>query len=359
MIVAGACGIAAGTPLAILERSAGRRAREPSSGVASTSSVSVGWTRSCSTRRGRSRSASPASRRSRRSGIGIRRGCSRPRPPPSCDPSTRLPEPSWRLLARGASSRESPRAFLLHAGRGVEASAGRRVGAGRQPADHRGSRNRDPRHAPRAAAVKGAHGFRLPGGACIGAIRIEYRVRPEARRAVDAMQAMAIRTILMTGDAAPPPRLSRRSWRRGGRSRAASRLQASPRRRARRGGPRRGHGGDGVNDVPALMEATSVWPWARAPTSRRRARTSSSRATISRSSPVRSRSRAHAPHHPRNFVATLGVDAVGIGLAAVCVLSPLPAAFVHVASELAFILNSACPLPSRSRARPAGESRPR
>jgi Cd2+/Zn2+-exporting ATPase/Cu+-exporting ATPase len=32
---------------------------------------------------------------------------------------------------------------------------------------------------------------------------------------------------------------------------------------------------------------------------------------------------------------------VGIGLAAVGVLNPLLAAFVHVASELAFILNSA------------------
>jgi cation transport ATPase len=51
-----------------------------------------------------------------------------------------------------------------------------------------------------------------------------------------------------------------------------------------------------------------------------------------------------------NFVGTIGVDAVGIGLAAFGLLNPLLAAFIHVASELTFILNSARLLPSRSRA---------
>jgi Cd2+/Zn2+-exporting ATPase/Cu+-exporting ATPase len=47
----------------------------------------------------------------------------------------------------------------------------------------------------------------------------------------------------------------------------------------------------------------------------------------------------------QNFVGTLAVDALGIGLAAVGLLGPLLAAFIHVASELAFILNSARLLP--------------
>jgi cation transport ATPase len=42
-----------------------------------------------------------------------------------------------------------------------------------------------------------------------------------------------------------------------------------------------------------------------------------------------------------NFAGTIGVDALGIGLAAVGLLNPLLAAFIHVSSELAFILNSA------------------
>jgi len=49
----------------------------------------------------------------------------------------------------------------------------------------------------------------------------------------------------------------------------------------------------------------------------------------------------------QNFAGTLAVDGLGILLAAVGVLSPLVAAFIHVASELAFLLNSTRLLPSR------------
>lgn len=43
---------------------------------------------------------------------------------------------------------------------------------------------------------------------------------------------------------------------------------------------------------------------------------------------------------PQNFYGTLIVDALGIALAAVVVINPLLAAFIHVSSELTFILNS-------------------
>jgi heavy metal translocating P-type ATPase len=49
-----------------------------------------------------------------------------------------------------------------------------------------------------------------------------------------------------------------------------------------------------------------------------------------------------------NFAGTLMVDAAGMGLAAFGLLSPIFAAFVHVSSELFFILNSARLLPLRS-----------
>ena len=42
----------------------------------------------------------------------------------------------------------------------------------------------------------------------------------------------------------------------------------------------------------------------------------------------------------QNFWGTLLVDSVGIALAAAGLLNPLLAAFIHVSSELAFILNS-------------------
>jgi cation transport ATPase len=48
----------------------------------------------------------------------------------------------------------------------------------------------------------------------------------------------------------------------------------------------------------------------------------------------------------QNFTGTLAVDGLGVVLAAFGYLTPLFAAFIHVTSELAFILNSARLLPS-------------
>ena len=50
-----------------------------------------------------------------------------------------------------------------------------------------------------------------------------------------------------------------------------------------------------------------------------------------------------------NFAGTLLVDSIGMGLAAFGMLNPLFAAFIHVSSELAFILNSARLLPTASK----------
>jgi Cd2+/Zn2+-exporting ATPase/Cu+-exporting ATPase len=46
-----------------------------------------------------------------------------------------------------------------------------------------------------------------------------------------------------------------------------------------------------------------------------------------------------------NFIGTVVVDLTGIALASAGLLNPLLAAFIHVASEMAFILNSARLLP--------------
>jgi cation transport ATPase len=52
----------------------------------------------------------------------------------------------------------------------------------------------------------------------------------------------------------------------------------------------------------------------------------------------------------QNFVGTLVVDSIGVGLAAFGFLNPLLAAFIHVSSEMTFILNSARLLPPVSTA---------
>jgi P-type E1-E2 ATPase len=51
----------------------------------------------------------------------------------------------------------------------------------------------------------------------------------------------------------------------------------------------------------------------------------------------------------QNFVGTLVVDSIGVGMAAFGFLNPLLAAFIHVTSELAFILNSTRLLPRGSK----------
>ncbi len=58
----------------------------------------------------------------------------------------------------------------------------------------------------------------------------------------------------------------------------------------------------------------------------------------------------------QNFAGTLAIDALGIGLAAVGLLNPLLAAFIHVTSELTFILNSARLLPRKAKARPPAKA---
>ncbi len=52
-----------------------------------------------------------------------------------------------------------------------------------------------------------------------------------------------------------------------------------------------------------------------------------------------------------NFAGTIGVNMIGIALASVGLLNPPLAAFVHVTSELVFILNSARPPPRTQQER--------
>jgi P-type Cu+ transporter len=60
----------------------------------------------------------------------------------------------------------------------------------------------------------------------------------------------------------------------------------------------------------------------------------------------------------QNFVGTLVVDSIGVGMAAFGFLHPLLAAFIHVSSELIFILNSARLVLPTSLAQALGASSP-
>ena len=187
------------------------------------------------------------------------------------------------------------------------------------------------------------------GGALLGAIEIADRIRPEARSAVAAIHGMGARTVLLTGDARAVAESVAAEL---GIAEVAADLLPEDKRAyiQRLAGAHRivAMVGDGINDAPALIEAqvgvamgsgTDV------------ARESADVVLLGNDLAKFAETLAIARRTRRiiwvNFAGTIGVDTLGIALAAAGLLNPLLAAFIHVASELTFILNSARLLPAR------------
>jgi heavy metal translocating P-type ATPase len=189
-------------------------------------------------------------------------------------------------------------------------------------------------------------------GKLLGAIVIADQIRPEASRAIKAIHALGIKTVLLTGDAQAVAQVIAKEL--GIREVAADLLPEDKRIRVKElvsGGRTVVMVGDGINDAPALIEAhVGVAMGSGTDVARESADVVLLGNDLLKFAETLIIARRTRRIIWANFVGTIGVDALGIGLAAFGLLNPLLAAFIHVASELTFILNSARLLPARSSA---------
>ncbi len=183
-----------------------------------------------------------------------------------------------------------------------------------------------------------------------GVIAIADTVRPEARKAIDNLVGMGLRAILVTGDSKavaadvarqlgivevaaevlPEEKLAR-----------VTSLVKDERRTV-------AVVGDGVNDAPALVAASvGVAMGSGTDVARESADIVLLGNDLLRFAETVCIARRVRRVIWQNFAGTLAVDAAGMVLAGFGLLNPLMAAFIHVASEMTFILNSARLLPRR------------
>jgi Cd2+/Zn2+-exporting ATPase/Cu+-exporting ATPase len=208
---------------------------------------------------------------------------------------------------------------------------------------------------PTPASAAGPASEMLVGrnGRLLGSLHIEDALRPEAVRAVAALRGMGLRAVLLTGDTEA---IAQAVGKRLGLDEVHAELLPEEKvakvKALRAAGRRVAMVGDGINDAPALTEANVGVAMGSGTDVARE----SADVVLLGNDLLKFVATLQVARRCRriiwfNFAGTLFVDSVGMGLAAFGVLNPLFAAFIHVSSELAFILNSARLLPAVSRRR--------
>jgi Cd2+/Zn2+-exporting ATPase/Cu+-exporting ATPase len=203
-----------------------------------------------------------------------------------------------------------------------------------------------------AANPSGQHSgseiFVARDGRLLGRIIVEDTIRPEAKRAIDDLRKLGIRTVLLTGDA---PEIAQRVAEELGIDAFEAQLLPEDKlnRVQRLVSSRRvvAMVGDGINDAPALAAASvGVAMGSGTEVAREKADIvllGNDLAKFAETCRVAQRTRAIIWF---NFVGTVLVDVTGIAMAFAGWIGPFEAAAIHTASELAFILNSARLLPN-------------
>jgi len=352
VIVAGACGIAAGTPLAILG-AIGRAARQGAivkgglylEVLASIDTVVLDKTGTVTFGMPSVRAVFPAPGVSEEDVVRAAAVAERRSEHP-------LGKAVLAWAAEHGLPHVEPERFTYTPGKGVAANLfGERFLAGSE------SLLADYGISPAAVSGRRPDGaspvFIARGEHLLGVIEVADTIRPEAAEAVRALRAMGIRTILLTGDASQVAQSVAREL---SVDEVAAGLLPDQKRewieRLVRQERKVAMVGDGVNDAPALAAATVGVAMGSGTDVARE----SADIVLLGNDLVKFVDTVRIARRTRqiilqNFAGTLAVDAVGMGLAAFGLLNPLLAAFIHVSSELTFILNSTRLLPG-SRTRP-------
>ena len=188
-------------------------------------------------------------------------------------------------------------------------------------------------------------------GQLLGALHLADVLRPEARQAVADLKALGLRTMLLTGDGAA---IAASVGQELGVDDVVAEVLPEQKlervRQLRAEGHRIAMVGDGINDAPALAEAdVGIAMGGGTEVARESAGVlllGDNPQVLVEAIRIARRCRGVIL---QNFWGTLGVDTAGMVLAALGRLNPLFAAFIHVSSELVFILNSTRLLPTLRR----------
>ena len=341
IIVAGACGIAAGTPLAILG-GIGRAARQGAiikgglflETLGRVDTVLIDKTGTLTFGEPEIRLVAPAEGVSAETLLTQAAGA-----------ELRSEHPLGKAIVTAANARRlplsEPASFSYEIGRGVSAVVdGKTILVGN-------------------AALMRANGIAavVPSGAddsmtlvhvavsgqFIGSIAVADKVRPDARQAVERLKRLGVQVELLTGDAAGVAGVVGRAL--GIEVIAAELLPQDKRNRVK---ALSGAGkvvamiGDGINDAPALAEAdVGIAMGSGTEVARESADIVLIGNDLMKFVDTLGIARRTRGIIWQNFAGTLAVDLLGIVLAGFGMINPLAAAFIHVASELTFILNSA------------------
>ncbi len=190
-------------------------------------------------------------------------------------------------------------------------------------------------------------------GQMLGIIRIADVLRPEAKAAVADMRGMGLKSILLSGDTQAVATSVGQDL---GVDEAVGELL--PEEKAKWVRELRGKNrkvamlGDGINDAPALVEANvGIAMGSGTDVARESADVILIGSDLSKFVETLHVARRCRGIIMQNFAGTLIVDSIGVGMAAFGFLNPLLAASIHVTSELGFILNSTRLLPGSTESR--------